>query len=369
MIEEKHRLSLIWLVLGVLLAGLGFVHPTHATSPDSVHYLRMATDFRTYDGAFPPGYPFLIAFISYLTQLPVLWASKLVNWLALGVSGVCWARRIGSGRAAGLLALWLLPGALRVAAYTWSETVFVVLLLEAVWQAHSVWYWQGNTTDSGWASVQLAGLAVALIMVRYVGLFVLIGLAGLIIGYQPKGSLGTRMLGRANANRRGLTWALLGAGVGVGLLLVFNYTSTGHWVGGPRLAPTDPWPQLLKITALGFANEVFLYNYRPGVNWVGFGLAILMQGSVCLFLYRNLNRRFRWPPITSLATWMAATGLLYWLILIILRILSPFDPLTERLMMPGSHCVLVAVVLALGQSQHSMMSKSPERAEIRTNPS
>ena len=44
------------------------------------------------------------------------------------------------------------------------------------------------------------------------------------------------------------------------------------------------------------------------------------------------------------------------------------DPLTERLMAPGSVCWLMALVLSI-QSRHSIISKSPERAETRTNPS
>ena len=42
--------------------------------------------------------------------------------------------------------------------------------------------------------------------------------------------------------------------------------------------------------------------------------------------------------------------------------------LTERLMTPGSICWLVALVVSV-QSQHSIINKSPERAETFTNPS
>ncbi|KAB7730286.1 hypothetical protein F5984_14060 [Rudanella paleaurantiibacter] len=353
-------LLFVWLVLGGLLAGLSLAHSTHATSPDSLHYLRLATDLRTYDGTFPPGYPLLIMLVSYLTHWPVLWASKLVNWLALGVSGVSWAGRIGPKRAAGLLALWLLPGSLRVAAYTWSETVFVVLLLEVVWQAHTVWY-TGWAANRPWQLARLVGVLVALVMVRYVGLFAFIGLAGLIAMHRP--------VGRWAGNARAMAWALCGALVGTVLLLAYNYSLTGYWAGGPRIAPTEPARQWLRMAALGFANEVLLYNYRPGGNWLWFSIALLGQGCLGVILYRYLSKRFWWPRPTSLATWMAATGVCYWLTLIALRTLSPFDPLTERLMMPGSHCVLVAVVLIFGQSQHSIISKSPARAEIRTNPS
>ncbi len=319
----------VWALLGLLIAGLSYRHPTHATSPDSLHYLRMATTWRAYDGTFPPGYSLLIWATASLTQMPVLWASKLVNWLALGVFGWLWTGRVGSTRAGWLLALWLLPGNLRIATYTWSEAVFVVGLLETIWHLSQQ---KQNRPNRAWLLLAL------LPWVRYVGLF-------MFVRRVPASSL-----------------------VGVGLLFALNIILTNHLFGGPRLLPTEPLPDLFEMASGAMLNEFLLYN-RPHSNPTVFWLALTGQamGVVGLFLWLRRNEFFietRNPLVRDLFR----TGLIYFLTLFVLRCLSPFDPLNERLMMPGSMCWLVGLMLSV-QSQHSMMSRSPERAETRTNPS
>ncbi len=338
--RDRLYLLLTWLLLGLLIAALSAWHPTHATSPDSAHYLRMATDWRTYDGIFPPGYSLLIWLVSSVTSLPGLWASKLVNWLALGFFGWAWAGRVGAKPTLFLLGIWLLPGNLRIATYTWSETVFIVLLLEAVW-----WSYRLSVDRSRANALRVAGLLVALVWFRYVGLFMVL-----------------------TAVRRTATLYILG----ITLLLTINLSLTGYLFGGPRLLPTEPWPELLQMVAVAFLNEVLLYNYRPEINIELFGLALLGQVLVVTGVGWMLWRKGVWQPaqfITNpLARRLVGVGLVYFLTLFVLRTLSPFDSLTERLMAPGSVCWLVALVL-VGQSQHSIISRSPERAETLTNPS
>lgn len=321
-------LLVIWLLLGASIFMLAHQHPTQATSPDSAHYLHMATNWRAYNGTFPPGYSMLIALVSFVSQLPVLWASKLVNWLALGVFGWRWTSRVGEKRAVVLLAIWLLPGNLRIATYTWSETVFVVLLLEAVWELHLL---EQKRPNRAWLLLTL------LPWVRYVGVF--------LFGLAPS------QLRRAAP---------------LYILLALNLFLTGYLFGGPRLFPTEPWPELARMFSLAILNEFLLYNLTSDVNWTLFWLAFLVQVLGVL----GLVWFWRSSPTRQqlLIKTLLRVGLLYFLTLFILRTLSPFDPLNERLLAPGSMCWLMATVLAF-QSQHSMMSKSPERAEMHTNPS
>lgn len=326
------------LLLGALIFWLAHWHPTQATSPDSAHYLRLATNWRTYDGTFPPGYSLLISLVAFVTQLPALWASKLVNWLALGVFGWRWAGRVGGERATILLVLWLLPGNLRIATYTWSETVFMVLLLEVVWELHLL---EQKRSNRAWLLLAL------LPWVRYAGLF--------LFGLAPT------QLRRAAP---------------LYILFALNLFLTGYLFGGPRLFPTEPWPELARMFGLAILNEFLLYNLTPDVDWTLFWLAGVGQLSVCAglgWLFRHRIRSIRVAEGISfirvpIINHLFLTGIAYFLTLFILRTLSPFDPLNERLMAPGSFCWLMAGVLAV-QSQHSMMSKSPERAETRTNPS
>lgn len=334
----------MWLFLGLLIAGVAVRHPTHATSPDSAHYLRMAADWRTYEGIFPPGYALLIRLVSVLTTVPGLWASKLVNWLTLGYFGWAWANRVGEKRAVWLLAIWLLPGNLRIAAYTWSETVFMVLLLEAVWHLHCFSMEQSRKNE--W---RVAGLLAALIWVRYVGVFVAI-----IPRLHASGCIVKRVL------------------IGLVPLILLNFFLTGYVFGGLRLLPTESWPVLIEMVGIASLNELLLYDYRAGRTLEIVGLALLGQFLMIGAMGWRCWRKKRWRLATftqkPLARLLFGVGGAYFLTLFLLRTISPFDPLNERLMAPGSICWLVALVLSV-QSQHSMISKSPDRAETFMNPS
>jgi hypothetical protein len=361
----------IWLVLGLLIAGLSNQHPTHATSPDSLHYLRLATDWRSYDGVFPPGYSLLIRLLSGLTNLPGLWASKLVNWLALGYFGWAWAKRVGAKRAAWMLAIWLLPGNLRIVTYTWSETVFMVLLLDLIWHLHHFFVDQSRKNE--W---RVVGLLVALVWVRYVGLFLGLMLVGYVTFCHPDegGSLQANQsrssLLRRDDKNRVAGWYFFC--LGIATLLIVNLFLTGYFFGGPRLLPTEPWPNLLEMFGVACLNEVLLYDFRPDrslelVVIIAMGQAVMVI-SVGWWLRRRVFRQGVEFVETPLVRWLFGVGAAYFLTLFVLRTISPFDPLNERLMAPGSVCWLLGLVLFV-QSQHSIRSKSPDRAETFTNPS
>lgn len=342
--RDRHVLLAVWGLLGLLIAGISVWHPTQATSPDSAHYLGMATDWRTYTGVFPPGYSGLIWLVSGSTSLPVLWASKLVNWLALGYFGWAWAGRVVAKRVLFLLCIWLLPGNLRIAAYTWSETVFIVLLLEAVWSMNLL-----QLEPSPTIARRVVGLLAALVWVRYVGLFLVLAQ-------------------RITAVRRAVLLYILG----IGSLLILNYFLTSYPFGGPRLLPTETWPELFKMWWIAGLNEVLLYDYRPDrpAELVGFIALVQILGMIIASWRLQQKRVLQLTSFTKnpLVRLLFSVGLAYFLTLFVLRILSPFDSLNERLMAPGSVCWLMALVVS-SQSQHSIISKSPARAETVTNPS
>ena len=313
----------VWVLLGLLILGITTWHPTHATSPDSAHYLRMAADWRTYDGTFPPGYSLLIWLVSAITSLPGLWVSKLVNWLTLGYFGWAWASRVGAKRAVWLLAIWLLPGNLRIVTYTWSETVFIVLLLEAVWGMHR---FSGEKTSSN--ALRVSGLLVALFWIRYVGLFVAI-----IPRMRASGHIVKRTL------------------IGIASLLILNIFLTGHLFGGPRLLLTEPWPELLNMAGIASLNELLLYDYRPERSLEIVGLAMLGQFLIVGVMGWLGWQKKGWQLATftqkPLVRLLFGVGTTYFLTLFALRFISPFDPLNERLMAPGSSCWLVALALSV----------------------
>jgi hypothetical protein len=140
--------------LGLTAAGLItliILNPTHFTSVDSGYYLQSAANLiggRGYvveedgrwvwNGTFPIGYPALIAAGAGFSGLSVLWASKLINIMVVVLSAGLWLRRVGPERTLWLLSIWWMGGFLRILAYTWSETLFLVLLAEWVWAIERV---------------------------------------------------------------------------------------------------------------------------------------------------------------------------------------------------------------------------------------
>ncbi|WP_288424880.1 hypothetical protein [uncultured Spirosoma sp.] len=137
------QLTLLLLVTGGLILGLCVVNPNRFTTVDSGYYLQSATNLLNgqgyvisnngqlaWNGIFPIGYSILIALSSFLTNLSVLWASKLVNVLAVSLSAIAWQYRIGTIRTLWLLSVWWLGGFLKILVSTWSETVFLVVLAE-----------------------------------------------------------------------------------------------------------------------------------------------------------------------------------------------------------------------------------------------
>ncbi|OIN59927.1 hypothetical protein [Arsenicibacter rosenii] len=204
-------LILLWLIL------LCLINPNHFTSPDSWVYLRMATFRARWESTFPVGYPGLIAAVSTLTGISGLWASKLVNGLAIMVFAGVWSRRVSRLTVTLMTSVFLMGQFLRIAAYTWSETVFLVLLAEWVWA-----YSRYRTSANGHAVVRLICLGLALFLIRYVGLFMWLMLP---------------VLNRVEKSRtRPLIDWLVAA---TGLILCAGYfwlnnTLTGSPYGGPR---------------------------------------------------------------------------------------------------------------------------------------
>jgi hypothetical protein len=302
--------------------------PNHGTSPDSAVYLQIAADLSRYDGTFPIGYPALIGLVSWLTGLEPLWASKVLNVLAVSGSGALWAKRLGPGRAMWVLSVWLLGQFVRIVAFTWSETLFLVLLAEVVWAVFLL----ENRSDTA-VVIRLLLLLVALFLMRYVGGFMVLVV---LIEFRknPK---------------------LLAVGLAVGVFIIsyfwMNQQLTGSYWGGVRFGPVEPPGALAILLGRAFLNEVllvrdFLPGYPNGLAWLGLLLQIgglLFIGRLFVFLPRLTSTN----ETRQLARLFLLTAGVYVVILFALRTISPFDAPNARLMAPATFCALWAALLWL----------------------
>ncbi len=360
---------------GVLIA-LMFLNPTHFTSIDSGYYLQSAVSLLAgrgyviaddghwgWNGTFPPGYPALIALFSGLTGLPVLWASKVVNGGAVLLSAGLWLRRIGPERAIWLLSVWWTGGFLRILAYTWSETLFLVLLAEWVWGLNGFL----QTPTPRW-TIRLVLLSAGLFLVRYVGGYVV----GFMLMLSAAIYLAPNHVQRVlRVGVRPITAGLL-LGIsgmvlaGLGAYGWLNYQLTGSVYGGARLLPTESAGWLTALFARSIGNELLLIrNFLPGstneLAWVGVAIQ-----TIWLWL---LRRQFRHLPsksalqppapssTVSLIRLFVLVGGLYVLVLFGLRLLSPFAGPDARLMAPATFCILTAGLLRVGMADGAWQRK------------
>jgi hypothetical protein len=322
-------LVLIWLGQGTLVLVLAYLNPNHFTTIDSGYYLESATHLlqgegHTYladgrliwNGIFPIGYPAAIAWVSLLTGLGTLGASKVVNLLASAVFLYLLRRWFGERKAV-LTALVLLLGQfLKLWAHTWSEPLFLVVLF--------AWAYLFFNSPKSYILVFLVG--TLLMLIRYAGIFI-IPLAAILA------VVDFRKMQQVQAQSR-LFLALAWSGV-MGSYFYYNFTQSGAWYGGARFAEHEPFIQSIAQFGQGILNEFFLFRDTDfsGFNWL-FLAGLGLQALLMLVFFAEYKLR-RLLPLSSVRfAWLTAFA--YLLFLFIIRLFSPFDAPGYRLLAPFS---------------------------------
>ncbi|GAB2790706.1 hypothetical protein GCM10027275_39550 [Rhabdobacter roseus] len=342
----------LWLVQSALVLALAGINPNHFTTIDSGYYLAAAQnllDGRGYvvleegrlvwNGTFPLGYPAAIALVSLLTTLPVLWASKVLNLLASGYFLYFLGNTLGTRRALVTGSVLLLGPFLKLWAHTWSEPLFLVVLF--------VWVRYFFAENRRWPGTFLLGLA--LMLVRYVGVFIVPLAVGAALYWNWKEQF--HRAGRAAALSLG--WAL-----SFGAYLGLNYLQSGFWYGGDRFTEPNPAGQVLILLGQGLLNELFLFRDTDFQQLdVLFLLGVLIQVLLGTWLYlkrKDLPRLQRPRSAPTTYAWLTAAG--YLLFLLVLRLLSPFDAPGYRLLSPFTFLILWGVLYQLTESTSRLRS-------------
>lgn len=350
----------LFVLTGVFLAGLIAVNPGHYTSVDSGYYLQSAghllagRGYRVveagrlvWNGTFPVGYSALIALFSYLFGLPELLSSKLVNYAAVGVSGYVWFGRadlVHRNRPTWFLSVWGLGGFLRLMAYTWSETLFLVGLAEWVWQLHAF-----LRTPTAHRTVRLYLLSFALFLIRYVGGYAF-GLTALLAFTQwlfPNRFQRLLALPRQPSIARLLLLCTFAGLLSMGLYFGLNSRYSASPFGGERFKPTESGLDLAVLFGRAILNEgLLIRDYLPneptGLVWLGGAIQLFLLGGLGLRFYRRPITPAGLPPLDSLSRLFLLTGLAYVVVLFAIRVVSPFSGPNARLMAPFTFCVLTA---------------------------
>jgi hypothetical protein len=359
------QLIILLLLTGGLVLSLGVLNPNHFTSVDSAYYLQSATNMLrgrgyvisegkqpVWNGIFPIGYSALIALLSFLTTLPVLWASKLVNLLALVLSAFAWLYRLGTTRTIWVLSVWWLGSFLKILASTWSETVFLVVLAEWVWCL-----FRFLPDPTRWHLTRLFLVSCALFLIRYVGGYVVV-LTGLlvVVGWLNRDRL--QQIIRLTIGEWGLHRLMvcsLAVLTGIRAYFHLNNYLSGSPFGGNRFLPTEPTIVLAQLFGRSLLNELLLIrDFVPSQSavlaWAGLGLQTFL--TVGLYARWRAHRRVPepTPPVSALSRLFLLVGTTYLIALFAIRIVSPFSGPNLRLMAPATFCLLTALLLWISTS-------------------
>ncbi|QMW04561.1 hypothetical protein [Spirosoma foliorum] len=362
--SQRHFLLATYGSLGAVMASLILLNPNRFTSIDSGYYLQSAANLLAgrgyviteegeliWNGIFPIGYSALIAIVSSLTGLPILVASKLVNFAAIGTYGYCWTRRLAIAQAVWVLSIWALGSFLKIAVYTWSETVFLVLLAEWVWAFH-----QFLLKPIVSRVLVLSLIGYSLFLIRYVGGFVfgITGLLAMLLRFFPRqtqprlGSLPARSI-----SPKLLLITLIGLS-GLSVYFWINQQLSGSYFGGERFVSTESAFELTRIFAWALLNECLLIrDFAPTdstkLAWVGLAIQVILFSTAYRKLRRNQLPNEKAPQLNRLSGLFILTACLYLLTLFSLRTMSPFSNPNLRLMAPFTFCFLMASLLWIGQ--------------------
>lgn len=340
----RFTLLLLWLGQLGLVGVLALFNPNHFTTIDSGYYLTSAQyllsgqgyvyeegDRLVWNGIFPLGYPALIAATSFLTQLPVLWASKVLNLLA-SAGLLCFIQRKHGPKKALLMGGLLLLGPfVKLWAHTWSEPLFLTLLF--VW----IYYFFSEGTHF----LLTLALGLALLLVRYAGLFIVPLAAAMALFWLLK-----------NQRQKAVYAALMAFLWTLGFIgyLWLNQVQSGEWYGGDRLSGGEAAGQVLLLFAQGLINELFLLRdttFESGD--VLFWLGAILQLVLVRLMGKVISGKgtFHQTDRPEQVPYFWLTAVAYLLFLFVLRLISPFDAPGYRLLSPFTFLVLWGVLIRM----------------------
>jgi hypothetical protein len=336
----NYKLLLLYLSLCVIILLKTYFDIDGGLSPDSTFYLRLAknlvagegfriADYTSPDGKsffaiWPVGYPILIFVLSKLTGLGVIWASKVLNLLVIGIvlfvfkhifeKNVHWA---------GLM--FFVYSTIMIFSYTWSEGPFILFLL---FTSVSLY----KCVETNGRILWLIGLffsGIALFLIRYIGLFSvsIIGLVALVNLMKRSWLLSIKLLIIA-----------LFQMIFAGFYLYHNIISTGFLTGMPRSLPEESNRELLKQLFSALKEEFILIHCGIPLT-LSFGLLVLLG----IYLFRSRGKKQSNKNNVDLWKYFLLTGILYFGAIVGAKWFSNFMPLDNRYLFPSSFFILLSL--------------------------
>lgn len=327
------------------------------TSPDSFFYLKSAQNVLEgkglvapfsypfeenspvqYFAIWPIGYPLLIATVGLLIS-NLLWASKVVNLLFLGGMVVLLQKRFGIYSPWAVLA-FVSYGMMEVFSHTWSEGPFLFFVLAFVFLLEK------EDLSQSW--IKLAFVLMALFTLRYAGI-IFWGFLFFLTFH--------RYFILRRKNQKYFWYALGISAVYIGAYLGFNYWQTGYLTGAQRVFLGEE----STATFFYYLSRGILNIFAFARNFWSFGakdfLALLLLLVQCLLLYFLIKKSAR--SSGNFLSIPIQVSSFYFICVVLLRLLSPFDGFDFRIMSP-----IIMLLYVYGLAHLSKLAAGDQKKKL-----
>jgi len=296
---------------------------------------------REFFAVWPVGYPTVIFTIAKISGLSPFWASKVVNIFLVAIILIIF-RLLFKKDAPIYGVILLFSSYIEIFTYTWSETLFITMLLSF---SSLLYLFTTNVKNTNllYASIFISSLL--LFSSRYIGAFSfgVIGLLGLYYFFIKREIKKAIIL---------IVIAIINSIIMI-LYLHHNYTETGFITGMPRIASPESTLYLFVLLIKSFVSEILIpiENITSENFKLALFIFILQFSILALFVKKYYNSMIVKSTLDSKSRLFiilfSSIGLLYLFFIIIMRWLTQFDQYNYRLLGPGSFLLFIAMIYYL----------------------
>lgn len=329
-------LLVIWLGYSVFIFHQSITDSEGFITSDSAHYLQLAQNIlngdglstanyvegmSTYFATWPVGYPVLIAVVSFITGLSVVWAAKVVNILCLGFC-LFILKQLFNERSVHIALIFFISTFTAMFTYTWSEVPFLLGLLWLVFALVNYIH-----TEKKRYVVHMFFASLFLFFMRYIGLIGagIIGLVGFyyLVKRQWKPMLTLWLTGSISI-------------VIAGVYLLNNYIQTGLMTGMERIPRKETVEEFFIKLKDASLTEVNFLSVDIGDSLTVSFIIILL--ALLIFIRpRHIKAVFSIAREDLLLPGMFLfVGVVYFIGIVYMRATAYFDSFDFRLLGPAT---------------------------------
>ncbi|HWZ22695.1 MAG TPA: hypothetical protein VNW06_08580 [Cytophagaceae bacterium] len=359
-LKKKYELVFLFLLLVSALLFRIHIENTNYCTPDSVCYLEVSENILSgkgividrnieqasdkdlqkmsreeYFAIWPLGYPACIVAVSYVTTLPPLWASKLLNLILLALDFYL-LYLLFSGSAYLPMYYFCSYAMLEMSSYTWSENLFIPFFLIFILSIKEI-------DDNPVFTIKNA----ALLCLALLGMF--LSRYASVIFYASTFLILLYYIRRKEFKKvKVLFYGLLVSTILAGLYLFNNYIQTGYSTGIPRVNTQEYTSlELMRKFFIGIFNQLHIikqFGISGTLDLLFYIFSVVIQLGIMVYLFYILATNSLAKKIAQRSKLMVIVALMYLVFLIGVTSVSTIDPFDYRTLLPFSFPVFIVML-------------------------